>query len=158
VKTTTIPVITKYSDEFTEPTQRYLWVYAEEEDEDDVAFHHAPVLDWQSGLENLKQLHTEPIEQKPIVEEDEQEECECAAIAVVEIDNDTESEMNKIQETLKKLEIDDASDFLGRFLATKNPIYLKKAMKLTEEADPVSYYQLNKIAKKVENKKGKIKK
>ena len=151
-------VITKFSNAYVKDAKKYLWVFAEDDD-DDISINHPPVLDWQSGLENLKQLHTEPVEQKEISDDDDEdanEKCECV-ITTIEIDNESEFIIDKIQKIFKKLEIDDASNFLKRFSETKEPIYLYKAIKETKDSDPVSCYQLGKIAKKIKINKGQVK-
>ena len=145
----TIPVITKYSDKYNEISSHYIWVYAEEEK--DLALDHPPVLDWQSGLENLEQLHVEPIKQKKI-EDSESENGEC--VIIVQIDEMDECNLCKLQKTLESLSLEKASKVLGRFLVTKQAIYLDQVIKITRQADPVSCYKLCKIAKKAEVKRG----
>jgi len=139
-----IKVLTKYSNKQTEKTSRFIWVYASDE-ENDLAHNHAPVLDWQSGLENLEQLHQEPIKKdKPKKEE----KCQCSVMIVSNID-DFEDEICGIKETLKNLSITEPLELLDRFLETKNATYLSEAIEKTRNIDLVSVYKLNKISEKI---------
>ena len=144
-------IITKYTNKYHGLTPRYLWVYAEEKK--DVSLDHAPVMSWESGVENLEQLHTEPIKEKGIVNKEE-EKGECAI--VVEIDKADECGLCNIREILENLLLTEAAKKIERFLITKKAIYLDKAIELTHEDDPVSCYKLRKIAKKTEVNRGKV--
>ena len=139
-------VITAYNNKNTPPQDEYIFVYAA-----DISVDHPPVLDWQSGLENLKQKHTAPVEQKEITPFDERtdDEDQCGCMMVVEIEQTDKDEINNIHDVLKKLNLNDFSDFLERFLETKDINYLDQAVERTAKIDPVSSYKLRKIAKKL---------
>lgn len=139
-----IKVLTKYSINRTKKNDRsrFIWVYASADN--DLAHNHPPVLDWQSGLENLEQLHTEPVEKKKPKKE---EPCACS-MTIVNIDG-FKDQIEKIKETLKSLSINEPLELLERFLDTKNATYLTGAIEKTKENDLVSYYKLYKIAEKL---------
>lgn len=132
-----LKVFTKYSKNNKEKSSRYLWVFAEE---DDFYLNHPPVLDWQSGLENLKQLQIEPIEKKNNIK---QVKCPC------QCDESIKNNIENVKKTLKNLLIDDIPEMLDQFLNSEEPESLLIAIKESENKDPVSSYQLRKIAKKL---------
>ena len=146
------PVITKFSNKYTKESPQYLWVYA---DDEELSMNHPPVLDWQSGLENLEQLHTKPVKEEGIIKEDEDEcECEAREIVIVEIEEKDNSVLQNLLEMLEKLSCLNSANFLRRFLQTKEAIYLKEAIQKTEEEDPVTFHKLCNIVKKAKFKKG----
>jgi hypothetical protein len=137
----TIPVITKYNNSRVDQNDHYIWVYAE-----DISTDHAPVLDWQSGLENLEQLHTEPVE--PVQKKQKQEEKCC----IVVIPDDTNSELEGIMSFLDKVLLKDVSSHIKGFLQTKNVDNLLEAIGASRDRDLVSHYKLKKIAEKLLSK------
>jgi len=137
-------VITKYSEK-SNPS-RYLFVYSSE-DEEDISVNHPDILDWQSGLENLKQKHVEPVKQQ----EKEKEDIDDSCIAIVEkVDiNDASEDIEEVKKMLTDLFMFDSADFLKRFLSSRNPINLYSAIEKTRLQDPLSHYRLCKVAKKL---------
>ncbi len=131
-------IFTKYSSD-DKKTSQYLFVFG---DVEDPAIDHAPVMSWESSVENLKQLQTEPIEK------DKESEEECCCVTVMEQDGNIEIDIKKIEKLLNELALDEPAGFLRRFLAHKSSIDFYKAIQLTKESDPVSSYQLKKIAEK----------
>ena len=141
-------VLTKYSSN-KKTKSNYLWVFS------DIATDHAPVLDWQSGMENLEEFKTQPIEQKKINEDGkvENQNEKCDGIVVIEISEDTENEVKKIQDMLKLVSLKEPLELLQRFLETKNTTFLNEASISLKEKDPVCCYKIYKLAKKLKIKK-----
>lgn len=149
-------VLTSYNHNNQPATSNYLWVYSqcecenvEEEKTEELAFNHPPVLDWQSGLENLKEHQIEPVTQEKIEEKPKEEEESCDAVDIVVIEEPQEKELISIQQLLDKMLLSEESQLLQRFLTTKSSTHLLNAIDALQYKDPVSFYQLRKFAQKL---------
>lgn len=118
------------------------WVYAFMDDtcdRKDVATEHAPVLDWQSGMENLEQLHQEPVQKK--------EDCGCDGNGVA-ISPEFASEVESVRKFLERMLLVECASHLGEFVKSGRSSHYWYAVSLLEEMDPVSAHQLRRIAAK----------
>jgi hypothetical protein len=143
-----IAIVNKFNNSKTAKSPRYIWVYAN----GDLSENHPEVLDWKSGLENLKQLQKEPIKKKNLIkknDDNKEKSCGCQ-IKITQLDG-VNDEILSIRDMLKKLKIMEPVDMLDSLLATKNITYLTKAIDMTKESDLISYYKLYKIAEKLKN-------